>query len=510
MLSTAIPYLSKHIVDTLSVPLLSSVSFAIVFLGLFWTLEKTLNYLQTIIFFPVLNILVRDLTFNVVQHIHHLPLTLYQGLSIPEIISSLKRIHMSAQFFIKTLLLMIIPTIIKVIIAINIAIHLGSFGWILLPTFMLILFALYQGTQWYIRSRANAWQITDDVTMRIHDSIANTKLVRQFFKFENQALGTVLSREAQCWYSTILRQQIVPMGITCIMGISFSWMLFQASRAVLAGSISVGDFVLLKGQLIAVFLPLKTLALEFRQLNEAMIDIEKIANTLALPIETPQAKTNNSPYPEGIRLEKVSFSYPTIDILRSVSLYIPLGQKLGIIGDNGSGKSSLLNLIAGLQPPSDGKLSLQGLAHSDLHLISQDIRMFNLSIRYNLNYGMTDVSDDKLWKVLQKVGLYSLVKEMKQGLDTLLGDFGIRLSGGEKQRLLIAHALLLSPKVLLLDETLSSLDADAEIHLLEEIFKSIPTVIVVTHRPSTLLLMDAAIKLEARQIKHVTEDLSYA
>jgi len=358
-IATLLPYCSKNIVDSLSMDVMESVSLLVVLLGIFWSLEKILPHIQDIFFFPVINQVIRNLHYRVVEHIHQISLTDYQKLSIPDIINSTRRIGLSARSFIKILFLMIIPTLFKLMVAITITLKIGLWGFLLLPTLILATFILYQGTQFYTKAREKAWQATDTSIMRINDSIINTKLARFYPEFEMKNVANLLDIEAKLWHQTNTRLHSVHIGIGLLLGITMTGILVSTTLAIQNKTLSIGDFILIKGQLIAAFLPLKTLSFEFRQLVESLVDIKKVIQILDIPKQ--KARLSNSDAPDqrkSISLKNVSFSYQEKQaIFNNVSLSIRQGEKIAIIGESGGGKSSLLSLIAGLHPPPAGNNS---------------------------------------------------------------------------------------------------------------------------------------------------------
>lgn len=518
--SSFIPYLSKKIVDSQGNPISSAIFIFVLLLGFFWVLEKTLTHIQDILFFPVVNTAIQELTRDVVQHLHRIPLSDYQQLSIPEIINCIRRISMSARAFIKIFFLMLIPTLIKLLITTVVIIKLGLFGLGLFPAILLSGVVLYKGTQWYITAREHAWKISDEVVMRVNDSILNTKITRFFQPFEMAQISGILGREAEQWLKTNTRLHMIHILIGLVLGTATIGILVGAIFAIQHQTLTMGDFVLIKAQLLAAFMPFKTLSVEFRQLIESTIDIKKIVQILDIPIEHSPSLPCSIAHldkvgsnTEGIVLNNVSFSYTNNNNLFSnLSLNILKGTKLGIIGNSGSGKSSLLSLIASLHQPQSGHIFIQGQKNQDIpkvelqkkmHYIPQDLRLFNMSLRDNITYGTSNVSEQHLLQCIEQADLLDLIRALPMGLDSLVGEMGANLSGGEKQKVAIARALLIKPDILLLDETTHSLHADCENKVLNHLFSFIPTVLVVSHKASTLQFMNRLLKIHEGELKEV-------
>lgn len=505
--TSLIPYFSKNIVNSLSINLTHSVWFAISFLGIFWILEKTVMHIQEIIFFPNINSTIRNITYNVVQHLHQISLLDYKKLSISEIINAIRRISLSARSFIKILLLMIIPTLLKLAVAIFMTIQAGLFGLILFPSIFLAFFILYKGTQQYIKAREIAWQASDQVIVRINDSLLNTKIVRAFESFEMAQLSELLNQEATLWYKSNTRLHTIYILLGILIGLMTMVILVWVILAIQQGKLSVGDFVFLKGQLIAAFLPFRTFSLEFRQLAEALVDIKKIIKIFEIPAQkSSQFSANSSAiFKPGIYLKNVHFSYDKVHkIFNNLSLHIPVGEKLVIIGESGCGKSTLINLMASLYKPNQGHIYLDGedinsdqyLSPQKLYCISQDFKLFNTSLRNNITYGLGVIPTATLIDIAKQVGILDMLQKLPQGLDTLVGEMGAKLSGGERQKVALMRALLLKPNILLLDETTSAINFEKEKIILKAIIHTIPTVIFATHRVSMLSYFDRILKIK--------------
>lgn len=504
--ASLVPYFSKSVVDGLSFSLSQTLISGIVLLGFFWTLEKIAIHLQEIVFFPVVNLAIRDITEQVVRHIHQISMESYQKLSMPEIISAIKRISLASRSFIKIVFLMLIPTFIKLCLAVIVTFHFGYSGIYLVLGLLLSFIVLYKGTQWYAKVRFHSWNLSDRVSMRIHDSILNTKISRLYMNFEMNKLGILLNEEANLWFKTNNRLNIIHACMGLILGSTITFILYKTTVAIQAQTLTVGDFVLLKAQLIAAFLPFKNLSLEFRQLAESTIDIKKIIDILDIPSTEKNAMSliknnhNTDMKNNAICLSDLSFYYHSkYPLLQNISLNIRTGEKICIVGENGSGKSCLMQIIACLLSPCEGKVQVQH--EKKLHFIPQDLRLLNLSLRDNLLYGAErSISDAELLEVLKKMGLNKQLGSEELDLDTTLGEMGIRLSGGEKQRIALCRALLLQPQILLLDETLNAIPQQEEDFILAELFTNISTIVMVTHRHSAFKWFDQCYRLEGGRL----------
>ena len=230
--SIYIPFTSKEIVNSLNHNILNGIWMTFILLGFFWIMEKVLSHLQDIIFFPIINDSIRDLSYKVVTHIHQIPLNDYQALSMPEVINCIRRISISARAFFKILLILFIPSIIKLSLATVIIFKLGAIGLSLLPVFFLIGLILHYGIQSYVSFRSKAWSASDEVTVRISDSILNTKIVRFFQKFEMNRLYGWLNIENELWLKTNTCLHTIYILIGAILGLTITGVLYKTLIAI--------------------------------------------------------------------------------------------------------------------------------------------------------------------------------------------------------------------------------------------------------------------------------------
>ncbi len=499
--TSLIAYYSKLIINSLSGNILHSIWVAILLLGFFWILEKTIIHIQEIIFFPVINFAIKEVTYKVVDHIHQISLVDYQKLSISEVINSIRRISLSARSFIKVLILMLIPTVIKLMIAIYIAIKMGSLGLLLIPMMIIAVIVFYRGTKSYISVRDFAWQTTDKVISRINESIVNTKMIRSFKKLEMEQVCDLLASEAKIWYRTNTKLHSMHIIVGLLLGVCITIILSGVILAIQKSRLTIGDFVFLKSQLIAVWIPFKNLAVEFRQLEESLIDIKKIIEILDLPKVTNDEndkivylnhKNIKSNIIKDIYLDNISFAYSKEKtIFKNLSLSILTGEKIGIVGGIGSGKSTLINLMSGVYQPNQGAIYIRGqdsnsiskeFLQTKIYCIQQDFKLFNASLLYNITYGIENVSIITLENFIGNLKFMEFIQQMPLGLNTKIGEKGVKLSGGEQQKIALCRALLLKPEILFLDETTNSLSYVIETEILNLLFEQIPTVILVSHR----------------------------
>lgn len=509
--TTLLFYNSKIIVDSFSLGKTHSHNILIIIclLVVCLILTKIIIHIQEIIFFPVINLTVRDVTYKVIEHLHNISLIQYQQLSLQEVINSIRRISISARTFIKTLVLAIIPAIIKLSITIAIIVKLGSYSLLWFFTLFMAVFTLYKSTKWYILARKDAWQITDQVMARINDSIINTKMIRSCEAIEMEQIMRLLNREADCWQQTNTKLHWAYIKVFLILGIGILLILSGVIYYIEQSKLTIGDFVFLKAQLISALVPFKNFTVQFRKIAESLVDIRKILEILEIPKKSDYICLYNSNYciDKSIILNNIYFAYPNKSpILENFSLTITAGEKIIINGANGSGKSTLVNLIAGLYSPEKGQVFIEGQNINNInkkelsniiYCVQQDLRLFNNSLFYNITYGIKDYTSDELNNILTKFTFVDFIQKLPLGLDTRVGDMGSHLSVGERQKIAILKALLLKPNILILDETTNSLSCNDEEHILNLLCLYIPTIIIVSHRAISLDCRTRIINIEA-------------
>lgn len=491
-------YSSKIIVNSLYLNKLYNALIVVCLLVTCLVLTKIIAHIQEIVFFPIINVAIRDVTYKVVEHLHNISLIKYQQLSLPEALNSIRRIGTSARVFIKTLVLTIIPAIVKLFITIGIIINIGAYNLLWLFVLLVSTFILYKASRWYIVARHNAWQITDQVIARINDSIVNTKIVRACLMTEMNEIMDILNKEAACWRKTNIKLHTAYIKVFLILGIGVTFTLSIGVYYIGQSKLTVGDFVFLQAQLISALVPFKNFTIELRKILESLVDIKKVLTILEIPKKNDPVCVYNSNYgvDKIVVLNKVYFSYPNKkQILENFSLTINAGEKIIINGANGSGKSTLVNLIAGLYDPTKGQIFIDGNNTQNInkqsllktiYCIQQDFRLFNNSLFYNITYGIKDCTKEHINNFLTAFKFVDFIKQLPLGLDTKVGEMGSNLSAGERQKIAILRALLMRPKILILDETTSSLSSEEEQHILNLLCLYIPTIILISHRAISL------------------------
>ena len=294
---------------------------------------------------------------------------------------------------------------------------------------------------------------------------------------------------------------IVTLGLLILMIIS--------TKQIVDGSLTVGGLVGLNAIMLQLILPLNFLGTVYREIRQALVDMADLFILFGEDTEEDEIEKDElTSIEQGFVFDKVSFGYVgTREIIREVSFSIPVGKTIAIVGPSGSGKSTLGKLIFGFYKPSSGKILIDGRDSADiktntvrkqLAVTPQDIVLFNDTLEYNIKYGANQVSDNKLKCVIEQVDLTDLVSSLPDGLATQVGERGLKLSGGEKQRVAIARMLLKDCYINILDEATSSLDSKTEKIIVENLLekKTSKTLIIISHRLSSIANADNILVIE--------------
>ena len=459
----------------------------------------------------------KKLSLHAFQHVHSLPLSFHLSRQTGSINKVIDRGVRGIEFLLRFVLFSIGPLILEFIFVCILMIYKFDevFLLIILATiFVYVLFTITV-TNWRvkIRRKMNMWDA--DLSQKTIDSLLNYETIK-YFSAENHEKEKYLKslKSYECFaIKTGVSLSMLNFGQALIVTSGLLALIVVATKQVMNGDLSVGGLVGLNAIMLQLILPLNFLGTVYREIRQALVDMSDLFILFKERVEEDEIKKDElTSIEKGIIFAKVSFSYDGIrEIIKEISVSIPVGKTTAIIGPSGSGKSTLGKLIFGFYKPSRGQIFIDGQDNNmikkkslraQLSVTPQDIVLFNDTLEYNITYGSSYVSKDMLNDVIEKADLENLVSELPIGLLTKVGERGLKLSGGEKQRVAIARMLLKKCDINILDEATSSLDPKSEKRIIENLHKkrTSKTLIIISHRLSSISCADNIIVIDNGQL----------
>ncbi len=492
-----------HLKDMLSVPIA-----LIAIYGLIRFASTAFSELREVIFARVTQSSVRDISVQVFSHLHNLSLRFHLEKKTGSLIRDIERGTRGVSTMVNFTLYSIFPTFVEVVLVI---------GWLALnydPIFCLITFAallLYVSytiliTNWRTHLRRKMNELDSNANSGAIDSLINYETVK-FFNNESYEIDKY-DKKLFKWQEAAIKSQsslaLLNIGQAMIVATAVTLILWQAIEGVLNNKLTLGDLVLINAFMIQLYIPMNFLGVLYREIKQSIADMEKLFLILDRKSDIKDSsdakpiKINNG----LIVFESVDFSYDSgRQILQNLSFEISAGKTTAIVGKSGAGKSTLSKLIYRFYDPEKGKIKIDGqnickVTQSSLRsiigIVPQDIVLFNDSLKNNIKYGNTSSTTQEILNAINAAHLGPLVNSLPDGINTIVGDRGLKLSGGEKQRVAIARVLLKRPSILIFDEATSSLDSVSEKAIkseIQEISKG-RTTVIIAHRLSTIVDAD--------------------
>ncbi len=461
---------------------------------------------------------VRRLANEVFVHLHQLSLRFHLERKTGGLTRVLERGREAIQQIVRMSMLTGAPTAVELLMIL--AVFMVSFDW----RYAAVLVVMMWAYLWFTRV-ATDWRITIRRNMNESDTDANVKAIDSLLNYETVKYFSAENREAARYDKSMERYErnsissyvslaVLNSGQGAIFAVALTVMMIMCVQGIRAGTNTVGDFVLLNAIMIQLYQPLNFMGMVYREIKQATIDIESMFDVLTQAPEIkdkPDAKSLI--IKEGaIRFENVHFAYdPNRQILKGISFEVPAGKTVAVVGPSGAGKSTISRLLFRFYEPQQGSITIDGQSLSDvtqaslreqIGMVPQDTVLFNDTIEYNVRYGRWDASEADLKEAAQFAQIDDFIRSLPDGYKTQVGERGLKLSGGEKQRVAIARTILKGPPILLLDEATSALDSFTEREIqsaLDRVVKG-RTTLVIAHRLSTIVNADEIIVLDAGQI----------
>ncbi|MCC6202240.1 MAG: ABC transporter ATP-binding protein/permease [Gammaproteobacteria bacterium] len=513
--NVAVPLVFGHLVDELDAatqPFAVPVAL-ILYYGLLRFANNLAGEIRDTIFGRVSERAMHAIGLKVFQHLHALDVEYHLARRTGGVARDIERGTNGIDFLMRFLIFNIVPTLFE--IGLVILVLLARFGaWYAAILFLAIAaYVLFSVVVTDKRTRFVRDMNVADSQTHAHavDSLLNFETVRYFGNegYEAKIYDEHLEKWETARRNNRLTLAALNVGQALIISLGLTGVLLLAGFGVAGDRITIGDFTTLNLYIVQVFMPLNFLGFVYREIKRALADIEHMFSLLRL--DPTIAQRNDAPSlhvgAAAIRFEQVAFAYrPDRQILRDVSFTVEPGRKVAIVGPSGSGKSTIARLLFRFYDVGAGRITIDDQDIREVRLdslraaigvVPQDTVLFNNTIRYNIAYGRPDASADEILEAVRLAQLDGFVAQLPEGLETLVGERGLKVSGGEKQRIAIARMLLKRPKILVFDEATSSLDSHAE----QEILRALRavavrhTTLVIAHRLATIIDADRILVL---------------
>jgi ATP-binding cassette subfamily B protein len=461
----------------------------------------------------------RELSVTSLEHLHNLSLRFHLERNTGAISRDLERGAQSFSSILNYLVFSIVPTIAEFILVASILFgqYDIQFAITVFGTVMFYIGFTFLVTEWRMHHRHEMNALDSSANGKAMDSLMNYETVK-YFNNEKHEIDRYKST-MEGWENAAVKSQsamsILNFGQGAIIAVGVTVVMFYAANGVVEGNLSLGDLVLINTMMLQLFLPLNFLGIVYRSLKYAMADMDNVIKLLKRPLEIMDEKgaTDLTIESSTIEFDHVSFAYnENREILRDINFKIPAGKKIAVVGPSGAGKSTLARLIFRFYDTTGGQVKVSNHAiksvtqHSlrkQIGIVPQDTVLFNESIFYNIQYASPSATRDEVIRVCELADIHDFIESLPEGYDTVVGERGLKLSGGEKQRVSIARVLLKNPPILVFDEATSSLDSKSEKNILSALntIAENKTTLVIAHRLSTIVDADEILVLEHGEIK---------
>ena len=521
-----IPIVYSHAVDALSpkdhpltVPLGLIVAYAVLRVA-----SAGFAELRDAVFAAVAQSTVRKVALQTFQHLHRLSLRFHMDRMTGGLSRSIERGTGGVENVLRLAVFNIVPTLLEVVLVVGILWHL--FDW-RFASVTLVTVALYIGftfgfTNWRVRFRRAMNDTDNDAQNKAIDSLLNFETVKYFGNEAHEArrFDEARARYERAAVKSQVTLNMLNLGQALIIAAGLGGVMLMAANGVQAGTMTVGQFVLVNTYLMQLYQPLNFLGFVYREIKQGLVDMEQMFRLLAVGQEVADrpgatvlaAHPSGGALPGTVAFRDVHFGYnPNREILRGVSFSAAAGAKLAIVGPTGAGKSTISRLLFRFYDVTEGAVEIDGIDVRDMTqaslraaigVVPQDTVLFNDTIGYNIAYGRPGASQAEVEHAARLAQVHDFVLRLPDGYNTRVGERGLKLSGGEKQRVAIARTILKNPRILILDEATSALDTrtEREIETALRTVSAHRTTLVIAHRLSTVTDADEILVLNEGRV----------
>jgi ATP-binding cassette, subfamily B, heavy metal transporter len=513
--NVGVPLVMKEVVDGLD-PRLQVLAVPVALLAIYGILRFSTTLFQElrdVVFVRVAQRAIRRVALGVFRHLHSLSLRFHLERQTGGMTRDIERGTSGISTLLSYMLFSILPVILE--FALVAAVLIGRFDW----RFAAITFgavALYIAftvliTEWRMEIRRRANELDSRANTRAIDSLLNYETVKYFGneEFEARRYDENLRKYEDAATRSESSLGLLNIGQSLIIAAAVTALMLLAAEGVLARTFTLGDLVLVNGLLIQLYIPLNVLGMVYRNIKQSLLDMDRMFRLLSAhrEVEDRPGAPELPPGPATVEFTGVDFFYePARQILHDVSFTIAAGQRVAVVGHSGSGKSTLARLLYRFYDVSAGSIRVNGIAipgvtqsslRAAIGIVPQDTVLFNDTILYNIRYGRPEASDAEVMDAARAAHIHDFIETLPAKYETMVGERGLKLSGGEKQRVAIARALLKNPRILIFDEATSALDSRAEKAIQAELERIAQgrTTLVIAHRLSTVMDADQILVL---------------
>ena len=533
MVSIVTPYIYKLAVDNLTASggtdpawMLSVgavglvVAYGIARLG-----AVALGELRDAVFVRVGQRALRQLALETFTHIHRLSLRYHITRKTGGLSRIIERGVKGVDFLLRFMLFSIGPLILELsLVSIIFALYFGwQYAAVVVVTITLYVTFTFKVTEWRVKVRRQMNDMDTDANQKAVDSLLNYETVKYFNAEAREAAryDTAMQGYETAAVKTGQSLAFLNAGQSFLITSGLVIVMVLAARGVQAGSLTVGDFVMVNAYMIQITMPLNFLGTVYREIRQALVDMGQMFGLLGQPAEVVDAPDAPDLQVKGgeIVFDDVHFSYePSRQILKGVSFTVKPGERLALVGHSGSGKSTIGRLLFRFYDVSGGAIRIDGQdlravsqtsLHAQIGVVPQDTVLFNDTVRYNIAYGRDNATEAQVVAAAKAAKIHDFILSLPEGYETTVGERGLKLSGGEKQRVGIARTLLKNPPILILDEATSALDSQTESSIQESLaaMGEGRSVITIAHRLSTIVDADQILVMEeGRVVERGTHD----
>ncbi len=523
--NVSVPLLLKELIDAMSIKpndpmavLVVPVSLLVVY-GVLRLSVSAFTELRELVFAKATQGAARQIALETFQHLHGLSLRFHLERQTGGMTRDIERGVRGIESLISYSLYSVVPTLIEVALVLSIlAVKFDVwFAGITLAALALYIVFTITVTEWRTQYRRQANEFDSAAHTKAVDSLLNYETVKYFnneaFEAGRYDKSLEALRRARLKAQTSL--SLLNTGQQLIIAIALVAMLWRATQGVVDGRMTLGDLVMINAFMIQLYIPLNFLGVLYREIKQSLTDLDRMFTLLEKEREVadaPDAPALQLSGPPTVKFDSVVFAYePDRPILHGISFQIPAGKTVAVVGPSGSGKSTLARLLFRFYDVGSGRITLDGQdirqvtqasVRRAMGIVPQDTVLFNDTVRYNIAYGRTDATADEVEQAARAAHIHDFIAATPKGYDTMVGERGLKLSGGEKQRVAIARTLLKNPPMVIFDEATSALDSANERAIQAELQSAAQnkTTLVIAHRLSTVVEAHEILVLDAGHI----------